>query len=121
MGIALKGRRKLIVDGRPFVWHVRVDDDSADLVLHVASADKHFLVRYHLGQPEDTRYLTVIGPEFSGVVRTEGIHRFFTCPRWEFESGTITPRSVRELILWSLADTEPRNEVDWTGKPVVAR
>ena len=119
MGVALKGRRKLIVNGRPFVWHVREDDDSSDLVLHVASADKHFLVQYHLSQPEETRFLIVIGPEFTGVARSDGTFRRFTCPRWESESATITPRSVRDLILWSLTDPHPRHEVDYTGKPIM--
>jgi len=119
MGVALKGRRKLIVNGRYYVWHVREDDDSPDLVLHVASADKHFLVQYHLAQPEETRFLIVVGPEFSGLTRTNGTFRRFTCPRWESDSGTITPRSVRELILWCLTDNRPRIEVDWTGQPVV--
>jgi hypothetical protein len=120
MGVALKGRRKLNVNGRDFVWHVREDDDSSNLVLHVASTDKHFLVQHHLGQPEDTRFLVVIGPEFSGVARSDGTWRRFTCPRWESESGTITPTSVRDLILWSLTDAQPRNEVDYTGKPTAS-
>jgi len=50
MGIAKKGRRKLTVAGRLFIWYVAEDDDSADLVLTVASEDKSFIVKYHLGQ-----------------------------------------------------------------------
>src|SRR5262245_32478599 len=48
MGTAKKGRRKLTISGRLFIWYVAQDDDSADLVLHVASDDKSFIVNYHL-------------------------------------------------------------------------
>ena len=115
MGVATKGRRKIDVNGRRFVWHVCEDEDSPGLVLHVASQDKRLLVHYHLGQPEGQRVVTVIGPEFGGVPDAGGCHRRFLCPSWEV-GGRVAPAAVRRLVLWCLSDVEERVERDWTGR-----
>lgn len=115
MGVATKGRRKIDVNGRRFVWYVCEDEDSADLVLHVASQDKRLLVRYHLGQPEGGRVVLVVGPEFGGVPDAGGCHRRFLCPQWE-DDGRVTPAAVRRLVLWCQSDGEDRVERDWMGR-----
>lgn len=118
MAVRTKGRRKFEVDGRPYVWFVGDDDDSADKILHVISHDKRLIVHYHLGQEDpERRFAIALGQEFGGVVMN-GIWRRFLCPRWESDEGKVTPRDVRRLILWSLSEQEPRVEVDWRGERV---
>ena len=97
MGVRKKGRHKLDVEGRAFLWYVKPDDDSAAFILHVLSDDKRFIVQYKLLQQEARRYLTVIGKEFGRVPGTGNCWRRFRCPAWE-KDGVITPSSVRKLI-----------------------
>ena len=115
MGMSTKGRRKLNVNGRNFVWFVCDDNYSADLVLHVSSHDKQFLVHYHLGQAEDRRVVTVIGKEFSGVFNAGQRHRHVLSPQWE-QQGRISPAAVRRMISGVLCPTERRVERLFTGQ-----
>ena len=114
MAVRKRGRRRIVVNNRLFLWWVQEDNDSPNLVLYVVSQDKQFLVQYYLGYPEETCHLIVIGKEFGGLTDIGGIWRRFRCPQWE-ASGAITPSSVRSLILWSLSMEEARIEVDWRG------
>ncbi len=50
--LSTKGRRKIDVDGRTFVWHVAEDFDSPYKVLQVASDDKHLIIAVPLQTPE---------------------------------------------------------------------
>lgn len=119
MGIATKNKRKLKIGEREFVWYVSEDSDSADMVLHVASQDKKFIVKYHLGQPSDTRFLIVIGNEFPDLSDAGGVWIRVLCPEWEKDS-IVTPSGVRNLIQWCL--TEKRNLilVNWKGQQLAA-
>jgi hypothetical protein len=117
MGVRKKGRHKLDVEGRLFLWYVKPDDDSPGLILHVLSDDKRFLVQYELLQQEDRRHLTVIGKEFGRVSGTGNCWRRFRCPAWE-KGGVITPASVRELIDWSQQTNVRTEEVDYAGLPL---
>jgi hypothetical protein len=68
MGIQTKYRRKIIFDGRCFVWYVKEDDDLLNLVLHVLSEDKQFIVQYPLAQAPENLYITVLGKEFHRAI-----------------------------------------------------
>jgi hypothetical protein len=81
MGVRKSGRRRIEVAGRSFVWYVCGDPDSLDMVLHVVSEDKRFLVNYHIAQPGEP-LLIVIGRDFPGVHDVGGVWRRFRCPRW---------------------------------------
>ena len=66
MGVRAKGRHKITVGGRDFVWWVYNDGES----LRIASEDKRFVVAYQLYYEGDARpLLRVSGPEFPGVAR----------------------------------------------------
>jgi hypothetical protein len=115
MGVRKKGRRRIDVEGRPFLWYVCDDPDSADTVLHIISEDKGFIVQYHLGQTGEP-FLIVLGPDFPGVPDAGGCWLRFRCPRWETDSG-VTPGGVRRLIDWCLSAHKELVEVDWRGVP----
>lgn len=117
MSIATKNRRKLNISGREFIWYVKDDPDSADMVLHVASQDKKLIVNYHLAQPTNTRYLIVLGKEFSGLPDAGGCRIRVLCPEWETNS-IITPASVRRLIEWCLSEKCELIRVNYMGLPV---
>jgi hypothetical protein len=113
MGVLKKGRHRINVRGRPFVWYVCDDSDSSDKVLHVIAEDKGFIVQYHLGQSGEP-LLSVLGHDFPGVPDAGGCRLRFRCPRWETDS-VVTPGGVRRLIEWCLSANKELIEVDWRG------
>lgn len=108
MGVGLKNRRKITVAEKRYVWYVAPDYDSADIVLHVSSIDKQFLIKYQLHQTEIESYIVVLGPRFSGAV-TGGCWKRFACPL--FVTNIVKPSAVRSLIEWCLDDRLARHEV----------
>jgi hypothetical protein len=107
----------LIINGREFIWYVKDDPDSADMVLHVAAQDKIFMVNYHLAQPVNTRYLIVLGKEFPGLPDAGGCWIRVLCPEWETDS-IVTPASVRRLIEWCLSEKCELIRVNHMGLPI---
>lgn len=118
MGVAKKGKRKLTVDGRRYLWYIAQDLDAAGMVaLNVLSNDKRFIVRYYLAEPVATRHVVVIGAEFAGHTRTGPGWKRYRCPQFGTSSAVI-PADVRSLIMWCHAETSDRHEVDWRGQVV---
>jgi hypothetical protein len=117
MGIAKKRRKKISVEGRIYLWWVQDDRDSNDMVLHVASEDKAFLVKYHLNQPEHTRHIIIMGRRFAGVPEAGGPWVRVLCPLWE-DAGIIRPSAIRRLIDWAYDARQTRTRVDWLGRTV---
>lgn len=115
MAVATKNLRKLRHKERDFVWFVAPDTDSGDLILHVVSDDKKFLVHYVLGQRSDQALIVVIGPEFAGA-STGRNHTRFRCPRFE-TNGIATPSAVVRLIDWCLTDIGSRQPLAWGDYP----
>jgi hypothetical protein len=115
MAIRKKHRRKLTLNNRQFVWYVSDDYDSADMVLHVVSEDKKFIVNYHLEQPDSHRFLIVLGKEFPGFSDAGGRWIRVKCPKWEVDS-IVTPSAVRHLIEWCLFEERELVRVNWKGE-----
>ena len=105
MGIAKRNKRKLLRNDRVFFWFVREESDyGGALVVTILSEDKRFGVQFELAQSEQSRHLTVMNEEF-GFGRWEGRYRRYRCPDW-CSDGLVTPKSVREIIEWSLSPDE---------------
>ena len=105
--LSTKGRRKIEVDGRPFVWHVAEDFDSPYKVLQVASYDKHMILAVPLQTPE--AYVISKGTVFQGNPTSGSWERYalpFAVP------DAITPKFVAELIRWSTEGKEAK-AVSW--------
>jgi len=118
MAIARKNRRPIEVLGREFLWWVYEDlEEAGAMTLAVASADKDFPVRYALQQPDESRYLTVLGREFPGLPEKRPSWARVRCPA--LTSGkAVTPSDVRRLIEWCLHSTRDVTQVDWMGREV---
>tara|TARA_R110002073_G_scaffold299268_1_gene466187 strand:+ start:5377 stop:5928 length:552 start_codon:yes stop_codon:yes gene_type:complete len=119
MGVLTKRRNKLSIEERSYVWYVKEDDDSDACILHVISDDKRFNVQYALRQPDDRRFITVVGTEFNAIPAS-GVWRRFRCPKWE-NDGNITPGGVRALIDWSTNAETRLIELDNWGNPIPLR
>ncbi|MEV0292409.1 hypothetical protein [Nocardia sp. NPDC050710] len=120
MGISTKNRRRIVVDDREYIWWVAVGADDAfdDPTVRVATVDRRFLVHYHLRQPDETRHMTVLGPEFKGVPGAGVRHRRFLSPAFGTPEA-MRPADVAALIRWCRDTESAPVEVDWHGKPLV--
>lgn len=112
MAVSSKGKRKVNVRGRQYIWYVAdgeraavpevgfVSEAGPARTLHIISSNKKFIVHYRLPEPGDrVAHLTVEGPEFP---RAPGA-RQVEVPRWRHDSKEYpTADFVRRLIGWCL-------------------
>src|SRR6266508_2135248 len=108
MGVAKKGRRKITVNGRSFVWFITDRQEVGFyrlpecrvlllfLLVHILSEDKKFNVTYALGQenlPEPSLpHLFVLGHEFPGLSKPG---KTIATPRWN--DSTPSNRFIRQV------------------------
>jgi hypothetical protein len=119
MTISRKGRRRIVVNDREFLWYVAEDVDYAfGPTLTVVSSDRRFFVRYALLQPDELLHVVVIGPEFRNP-GCGGCWRRFRSPRFG-TIETVASGDVRALIEWALDSEQLPVEVDSVGHPIDA-
>lgn len=111
MAVNSKGKRKVSVKGRPFIWSVEgketqvpeeggfVDPTPARYV-HIIAANKKFMVHYKIpGEGDPYAELRVEGEQFP---RQPGA-RFVQVPRWKNDNKAYpTNDFVRQLIAWCM-------------------
>lgn len=113
MGVLQKGRRKIIVNGKLFVWYISKDGDSFDRnILHIVSEDKNIILDYPLSA--DKPYIVSKGKLFKGN-KADGCQRRYLLPFPN--SGIITPKYAAQLISWSLDEGEA-TEIEYNGNSV---
>lgn len=98
MAVAEKGKRRIRVGDRIYLWRVFEDWDQAGfdgVQVTVVAKDQRLFVRYGVEQSAASR--TAVVSRGSGSP-----HRRMPCPRFEGENGILTPQGVRALIEWSL-------------------
>jgi hypothetical protein len=112
LAVSSKGKRKVNVQGRQYIWHITEGDpvivpeqgfvrpDAPARYLHIVSSNKRLIVHYRLPQPGDPSALLLVeGPEFP---RTPGVKRV-EVPRWRHDTKPYpTADFVRRLIGWCL-------------------
>lgn len=110
MGVATKGKRKILVDGETYYWYVVDDyevlDLGADKRLTVLSESKQFLIHYPINQSSDGENLIIIlWRTFGGEGPWGKCWQRIVSPKWEL-NGVIAPSSVANLIRWCIKDKE---------------
>lgn len=110
MAVSKKGKRKVRVRGRHYIWYVKETDVQVpdegfveyrtERHLHIISTDKKFIVHYCLPQPGDPwAELRVEGPHFPRAPQANVVQ----VPRWRHDSKRYpTADFVRRLIGWCL-------------------
>ena len=89
MAMRDKGRSKITVEGREFVYHVH-----DEVEVRVASSDKKFVVSYRwVGEP----VVKVSGQEFPGLPTDRPV--MLRPPRFDYRSPSGL---ARQLIRWAL-------------------
>lgn len=108
--VKTKGRRKIAVQGRRYVWYVLSGDCDRDHwervssndwgtpFLHIISEDKRLILTIPLNAPKP--YAVSKGREFQGRP-TSGCWERYILPFDTPES--ITPRFVAEVIKWAVS------------------
>lgn len=112
MAISAKGKRKVTIKGRHYLW--TVEDDKPYVIpaegfiepgpgrrrLHIFSTDKQFIVHYRIPESgEAVAILTVEGPYFPRLPGATEVE----VPRWRHDSKRYpTTDFVRRLIGWCL-------------------
>jgi hypothetical protein len=117
MAVSKKGRRKIIVDGRRYVWWVCDMDpeyNSSTTALTIVSADGRFAVRFFLGQSPERRFLIVLGREFPGLPDAGGAWIRVRCPEWQAEFD-VKPSDIRRLIEWCMSPDRELVRVNYRG------
>jgi hypothetical protein len=117
MTISAKHRRRIIVNDLPYLWWVTdalEDDFLGTNTLSVCSPDKRLLVRYGLAQPDESRYLVVLGPRFKGLPDSPGPWRRYRCPQFGDHDG-VAPKDVAAFIRWCTDPTGDAVAVDYRG------
>ncbi len=135
MAVRTRGRRKIVVDGRRYIWFVAKPSDYMHIYwnyeLRVVSEDKQLYIIYPLNPHtahiisiyegidipahDEPPLVFVSGKEIGTMPHYDIKYR---CPRFERDDGAITPQSVKDLIQWCLSDGEPRIRVDWKNRPI---
>jgi hypothetical protein len=112
LAVNKKGKRKVNVKGREYLWSV--EDGPEQVVpaqgflqqaeksryLHIISNNKRFIVHYRLPQAEEPyALLRIEGPDFPREPGATAVH----IPRWRHDSKRYpTADFVRRLIGWCL-------------------
>lgn len=112
MGVRKKGRRKISVGGKEYIWYVEMDHDSPYHILNIVSDDKQLI----LACPIDvkTPYLINKGKVFQNK-NTGGHWNRYLLPFDIPES--VTPSFVSKLIDWAIHDVNAEI-VKWNGKNI---
>lgn len=112
MSVSTKGKRKVNVQGRQYLWHVTeregpsvpeegfVRHEEPARFIHIISSNKRFIIRYRLPQPADaSAWLWNEGPDFPRAPGAKQVE----VPRWRHDTKPYpTADFVRRLIGWCL-------------------
>lgn len=100
MSVCKKGRRKINVNNRQYIWYVEFDDDSPYHMLHISSEDKALILACPL--EAETAYVISKGRVFQNK-RTNGIWNRYVLP---FPvPKAIIPSFVAQVIVWATMET----------------
>lgn len=96
MSIRTKGRRKIIVGGRKYIWYVALDDDERRNALNIVSDDKYLILCCPLGV--ETAAVISKGRIFQAK-ETDGVWKRYQPPF--YIPDIITPKIVEKIIVWA--------------------
>lgn len=109
MGIRTKGRRKIVVNEKNYVWYVKLDDESPYHILNIISEDKKLIISCPI--QNNTPYVISKGLMFQDKYADGCWKRYllpFCIPQ------IITPQFVSEVIQWT-TQGEQAVKVVWDG------
>lgn len=112
MSVKAKGRRRIVVENKNYVWYVKTDCDSPYYVLDIISDDKFLIVSCPIGA--GTNYIISKGKRFQNR-DTNGLWNRYLLPFCV--PDIITPKFVADVIVWSMQGNNAK-KIEWNGKDV---
>lgn len=112
MAVKAKGRRKIVVGDKNYVWYVKIDDDSPYYIRNIISEDKLLVVSCPIGT--GTKYIISKGNIFQNRDTNGRWNRYllpFSVP------DIITPKFVADVIYW-VTQGDNAEKIEWDGKNV---
>ena len=112
MSVRTKGRRKIRVNNKKYIWYIELDYDSEHYILNIISEDKSLIVACPLKMKNS--YIISKGIIFQNE-KKDGCWKRYLLPF--FVPEIITPKFVKELIFWA---DQGKNaiEVVWDGRDI---
>lgn len=112
MGVAKKGRRKITVANKSYIWYIALDSDTPYHVLNIVSFDKTLIISCPINTK--TAYIISKGNIFQNK-KTNGKWNRYLLPFYVPE--IITPRFVSDIIFMA-TQSEKAKEIKWNGTDV---
>jgi len=107
MAINKKGKRKITVNSKKYLWWVFDEYDQTEfdgLQIKIVAENQIGYIKYGLQQADKERYLVI-------SLRDEKYKIHALCPTFEDENGIIKPAGIAQLIKWSLDNTTLKNRI----------
>lgn len=112
MAVSKKGRRKITVCEKEYIWYIEMDSDSPYHILNIISDDKQLILSCPLNTK--TPYIISKGKIFQ-TTKTNGNWNRYLLPFCIPES--ITPAFVARVISWATEDNKAQT-VEWDGNDI---
>jgi len=96
MAISTKGKRKVLIGNRLYLWWVfdEVDQTEFDgIQVKIVAEDQSIYLKYGLEQGDEDRYMVLSFNNDLGRVHVK-------CPKFESDEGIISSSGIKELITW---------------------
>lgn len=112
MAVKAKGRRRIVVEDKNYVWYVKIDYDSPYYILNIISENKSLIVSCPIGT--GTNYIISKGNIFQNR-ETNGQWNRYLLPF--HVPDPIIPKFVADVIYWSMQGGNAE-KIEWNGKDV---
>lgn len=116
MAINRKGKRKITVNSKEYLWWVYDEQDQTAFdgaQIKIVAADQTMYFHYGLQQLEEDRYVVMALHHDAGLISLR-------CPKFENENSIITPAGINKLINWCKQepDAEKKREIvhSWSSR-----
>lgn len=106
MAISRKGKRKITVDGKEYLWWVFNEQDQTEFdgnQIKVVASDQVGYIKYGLEQNDLKRYVVI-------ALREHKYKVHFYCPKFESEEGIISNSGIERLVQFCLKIPTKENQ-----------
>lgn len=105
MAISKKGKRRIVVNSRAYLWWIFEEQDQTAFdgtQIKIVAEDQSMSLKYGLQQRDEERFIVLSLHHDAGLINV-------LCPKFENNSGIITPSGINELITWSSLSPGEKN------------